>query len=144
MTEKKLGRLIKFLHRYGAVRQDYSLLNRAGKRVDIPIAVEKDGQTFGVWNFDWARSVGANTIIQTEKKLSEYELDGAIVVTNTFSQHAIDVAERINASNDRKLVLFEHSELAMLAPRGAVDERDTSRHTNQPPRYREAQRVSGS
>ena len=106
--------LIEFLGRHGQVLENYEVTTRTGRKENIAFAVEKDDQIFGVWIYDWARSLGVNAIVQVEKKINELKLAGAIVITRVFSLHAKDITNRINKSVDKKIILFDLREVKRI------------------------------
>ncbi len=57
-----------------------------------------DGTRFGLLIKDWDRTLGINQIRQIQKCCYDVPLDGAVVVTNSFSPSAISYAKRFGIS----------------------------------------------
>ncbi len=57
-----------------------------------------DGTKFGLLIKDWDRTLGINQIRQIQKCCYDVPLDGAVVVTNSFSPSAISYAKRFGIS----------------------------------------------
>ncbi len=69
----------------------------------------------GVVYYPWKRSLGVNKINQVVRKSKNAGLDGAIIISNQFSQAAEDQVNRINEVSDIKMVLLNTHELDILS-----------------------------
>ena len=103
--------LCKFLERYGVVEENPSMKTADGKKVEIPYIVKNKSQAFGVWLWDWKRSIGSDKIIRIEKSIISLELDGALLFSNRFSQNAIDLVNKMKKENSAKIILIKLDEI---------------------------------
>jgi hypothetical protein len=62
------------------------------------IVKNADGVKYGLLIKDWDRTLGINQIRQIQKCCYDIPLDGAVVVTNSFSPSALSYAKRFGIS----------------------------------------------
>ncbi|MCG3218198.1 MAG: hypothetical protein KAR35_04300 [Candidatus Heimdallarchaeota archaeon] len=103
--------LRKFLARYGEVEENPSMKTLEGKKIDVPFVVKNKSQAFGVWIWDWKRSIGSDKIIRIEKIIISLELDGALLFSNRFSQNAYDLVNKMKKENSAKIILIKLDEI---------------------------------
>ena len=107
--------LFEFLARYGEVEENPSLKTPEGKKVEVPFIVKNKSQAFGVWVWDWKRSIGSDKIIRIEKSIISLELDGALLFSNRFSQNAYDLVNKMKKENSAKIILIKLDEIMKKA-----------------------------
>ncbi len=61
----------------------------------------------GILHYNWKRKIGVDKINQAIKSVNNTELDGALIVGSAFSHSALELAERINQVERKKVLLFE-------------------------------------
>ncbi|HME53783.1 MAG TPA: restriction endonuclease [Candidatus Lokiarchaeia archaeon] len=62
------------------------------------IVTASSGEKFGLLIKDWVRTLGINQIRQIQKACYDIPLDGAVVITNSFSPSALTYAKRFGIS----------------------------------------------
>ena len=107
--------LCKFLERYGEVEENPSIKTSNGKRIEIPYIVKNKSQAFGVWLWDWKRSIGSDKIIRIEKSIISLALDGALLFSNRFSQNAYDLVNKMKKENSAKIILIKLDDIMKTA-----------------------------
>ena len=107
--------LFEFLARYGEVEENPSLKTPEGKKVEVPYIVKNKSQAFGVWVWDWKRSIGSDKIIRIEKSIISLALDGALLFSNRFSQNAYDLVNKMKQENSAKIILIKLDEIMKKA-----------------------------
>ena len=107
--------LCNFLERYGEVEENPSIKTSDGKKVEVPFIVKNESQAFGVWLWDWKRSIGSDKIIRIEKSIISLELDGALLFSNRFSQNAYDLVNKMKKENSAKIILIKLDEIMKTA-----------------------------
>ncbi|MCG3216161.1 MAG: hypothetical protein KAS63_05565 [Candidatus Heimdallarchaeota archaeon] len=105
--QEKVG---KFLDRYGKVKFLREASLDGSDRI-LPFIVENEDQKFAVFAFHWKKSIGTNTIIRTEHKISDMNCDGAIVIGNRFSQNSYDMVSDTNKRGNKRIILIKMEEL---------------------------------
>ncbi|MCG3225355.1 MAG: hypothetical protein H7645_00435 [Candidatus Heimdallarchaeota archaeon] len=105
--QEKVG---KFLERYGNVKR-LNMGNFEEQNRILPFIVENEDQKFAVFAFHWKKSIGTNTIIRTEHRISDMSCDGAIIIGNRFSQNSYDMVSTANKKGRKNIILIKTTEL---------------------------------
>ena len=103
--------LNKFLARYGEVEENPTMKTPQGKKIEVPFVVKNKSQAFGVWIWDWKRSIGSDKIIRIERIIISLGLDGALLFSNRFSQNAYDLVNKMKKENSAKIILIKLDEI---------------------------------
>ncbi|MHA1955273.1 MAG: hypothetical protein ACW96U_15155 [Candidatus Heimdallarchaeaceae archaeon] len=77
----------------------------------LPFIVENEDQKFAVFAFHWKKSIGTNTIIRTEHRISDMNCDGAIIIGNRFSQNSYDMVSAAIKRGRKSIILIKTTEL---------------------------------
>ena len=91
------------------IREDVNLLGSSGKRHHFHMIVKVDSEVLIkevlVQIVDWNRAVGVDRLIRFERILSDLNNQKGMIISNSFSNSAINFAKR------RGLILYSRDEL---------------------------------
>ena len=103
-SEMRKASLIKIVEAYFRQKNDVDFkanIEMQGKskkwKID-GIVQNQQGEKYGLLIKDWVRTLGINQIRQIQKACYDIPLDGAVVITNSFSPSALTYAKRFGIS----------------------------------------------
>ena len=94
------------------VKEEVTLMDESGKKhhFEMVVSIENDVQfnKIAVKILDWKRTVGVDRLIRFERILSDFRNLKGMIVSNRFSESAINFARR------RGLVVYSREDLLLL------------------------------
>ena len=79
-------------------QRDVELQGNTKKWKIDALVINQQGEKYGLLIKDWVRTLGINQIRQIQKCCYDVPLDGAVVITNSFSPSALSYAKRFGIS----------------------------------------------
>ena len=107
LLQRALGKL-------GKVNKEPYVYSYTGKPVKVDATITSRAQTYAVFTFNWKRPVGINKIHQIERLLKNAPLDGALLISKSFSENAVELSEKIRENTEQKIILMNTQELENL------------------------------
>ena len=95
------------------IQEDISLIGTSGKRYNFEMLIKSDGDVdineLLVCIVDWKRAVGVDRLIRFERILNDLDKRKGMIVSNSFSDSAVNFAKR------RGLIIYSREHLYLLA-----------------------------
>ena len=111
MKDQSLHDLTKiFLNFQGQhIRENCKLETNSNGIFNFDFVIFKENNPYcGVWVKDWERSLGVNVVIRFIRTIENSELKDGIIVTNTVSSHARNMAEKCNVKIITRGIILEN------------------------------------
>jgi len=102
-----------FLNMDFDIREDITLIGTSGKRYSFEMLIKSEADVdineLLVCVVDWKRAVGVDRLIRFERILNDLDKRKGMIVSNTFSDSAVNFAKR------RGLIIYSREHLYIFA-----------------------------